>query len=94
MIYTVGGTAESAKITYANGTGGTTIVDSLKDQGTDPNGHVHWTKAVLLPAGEMAYLTAQNSWRTGTVAVKIAVDGQAVKSSESSGEYCIATASY
>lgn len=98
VVYSVSGTSSSAKISYTNETGGTTTVENFKDNGLDMNGNMRWSKLVTLPAGTMAYISAQNDLREGTVRVEIEWSGGVgsrpqTKSSESSGEYCIATAS-
>jgi hypothetical protein len=90
VIYRVEGSAFQAKITYANETNGNTTVTS----GSNEHGHMSWSETVTLPAGSMAYLTAQNQSDSGTVVAEILYQGYLVKSSESSGAYCIATASF
>jgi hypothetical protein len=75
---------------YTNETNGETNVTTGLD--SFPGG-MYWKKDVRLHSGERAYLTAQNDSDHGSVLVEILSDGKVVKSSESSGAYCIATVS-
>jgi hypothetical protein len=85
-------TTPGVSITYANATGGTTSLKSSDDPSMDYDGHLRWHKTLTLPSGTMPYLHAQNQFRTGSIRVDIESGGE-VKSSESTGEYCVAVVS-
>jgi hypothetical protein len=89
IVYRVTGTAYSSNISFTNETDG---MDHLKS-GLSPDGTMFWEKTVTLPAGKFAYLTAQNDTETGSVKVTILSGGEVLKTAQSSGSYCIATAS-
>lgn len=76
-------TGAGMEISYTNGTGGM----------DHEQASVAFIKAVELPAGSLAYITAQNRYDRGRVMVNIVCNGQEVKRSESNGPYAIATAS-
>jgi hypothetical protein len=82
--YRVAGTALAAQLTYANATGGT-------EQHTV---NLPWSSDIFpTSADEFLYISAQNQGEYGSVVVEILVDGVVWKTSESSGQYCIADAS-
>lgn len=89
ITYRVTGTATSAHISYTNETDGTTNVESTLDPETL---NIGWKQTVALKSGAMAYVTAQNGGTKGTVVAEIWYGDTLIKRSESSGEYCIATA--
>ncbi len=70
------------EVSYSNATNGMDHVRSRWD----------WQKTVRLPAGTVAYITAQNQGDHGDVVVNIACNGRDVKGAKSSGAYAIATA--
>lgn len=81
--YEVTGTSGSVSITIYNATGGIEQFNNVKTP---------WDKTIFMKEGFM-YVSAQNQRESGTVKVKIYVDGDLIKESTSEGEYCIATAS-
>ena len=89
ITYRVFGTAFASDITYANETNGTDHVTI----GHNSQGETWWEKAVTLPPGRVAYLSAQNNDDHGSVVAEIIAQGKVIKRSESSGAYCIATVS-
>lgn len=89
ITYRVTGTASSADINFNNETEG---MDHVKS-GYDFKGDMFWEKTITLTGGKMAYVTAQNNGSHGSVTVGILSDGNVIKLSQSSGAYCMATAS-
>ena len=81
--YVVEGSASSAGLTYNNETGGT-------EQQKVP---LPWRKLITVSRGYFAYISAQNQGAYGSITVTILLNGVPVKSSKSSGEYGIASAS-
>ena len=69
-------------ISYNNATNG---MDHVKAAGA-------WDMTVVLPAGTMAYLSAQNDRDHGRVLVRIDCNGEEAQRSESNGAYAIAKA--
>ena len=87
ITYRVTGTASSANVSYTNGTNGSTRVKSRYDH----SGNMTWEEDVVIAHDEMAYLTAQNNGEKVCVVAQILLNGRIIKSSESSGPYCVAT---
>lgn len=81
--YEITGSARSVSVTLSNGEGGTEQFNDVS---------VPWKKTYSIKNG-FVYLSAQNQGSSGTVTVKIYVDGKVIKESSSSGEYVIASAS-
>lgn len=81
--YEVTGTSGYVSVTVSNGSGGTEQFNEV----TTP-----WKKTYITKSGHL-YVSAQNQRSSGSVVVKIYVDGKVVKESSSEGEYCIASAS-
>jgi hypothetical protein len=75
---------EKCDITYTNSSGGTEQVT---------NGTSSWTYSFNAKIGQNLSLSAQNKKETGTITVRIFLDGKEIKSSTSSGAYVIATTS-
>lgn len=83
VTYSVEGTASTVSLTYNNNQGGT-------EQETVT---VPWTRNITAKDGDFLYISAQNQDESGDVVVRIIVDGQEIKHSNSSGRYSIASAS-
>jgi hypothetical protein len=84
VTYYVEGTANAAEITYQNATGGTQM-EEVK---------LPWQKRIYnVGRRAFVYISAQNQGTSGTVKVRIVVNGSEFKKSESSGRYSIASAS-
>ena len=81
--YVVSGSALVASLTYSNLSGGTEQHQVA----------VPWRMYFTASKGHLAYISAQNKAAYGRVRVEILVNGVSVKTSESSAEYGIATAS-
>ena len=81
--YEVTGTAKTVSITMNNATGGTEQFSEVPTP---------WSKSFKMKSGFL-YISAQNQTSSGTVTVKIYVDGKVTQQSTSKGEYVIATAS-
>lgn len=81
--YVVDGTASSASLTYNNASSGT----------EQQKVNLPWRKLMTVRRKYVAYISAQNQGEYGSVSVQILLNGILVKSSESSGEYGIASAS-
>jgi len=81
--YEVSGTSGFVDITVSNGSGGTEQFNKVQTP---------WSKIYYMKKGHV-YVSAQNQRSTGSVVVKIFVDGKLLKESKSEGEYCIASAS-
>lgn len=82
--YSVSGTASSVSLTYENEDGGTSQVSSVP---------LPWSYSFKAKEGDFLYISAQNNSSSGSVNVKISVNGDTRKSSSSDGAYVIATAS-
>ncbi|MGE0811555.1 MAG: hypothetical protein AB7N69_13245 [Immundisolibacter sp.] len=80
--YVVFGSADRAFLTYTNATGGTEQHDV----------NIPWNRRFFARKGDTPYIAAQNKSSDGTIAVLIYLNGEAIKTSESSAEYGIATA--
>lgn len=82
--YEITGTSTSVNVTLNNATGGTEQFSDV----TVPHTYTYddYTSSFL-------YISAQNNGETGSVTVKIYLDGVVTKTSTSSGAYTIATAS-
>lgn len=83
VTYSVEGSASTVSLTYNNGQGGT----------EQEKAAVPWTRNITAKEGDFLYISAQNQDEYGDVIVRITVDGQEVKRSNSSGRYSIANAS-
>ena len=81
--YTVSGSALQASLTFNNQSSGT----------EQHKVWLPWTYSMVVSKGYFAYISAQNQSSYGSVIVKILLNGTEVKSSESTGEYGIASAS-
>lgn len=81
--YEVSGTAKTVSITMNNATGGTEQFSEVPTP---------WSETFKMKSGFL-YISAQNQTSSGTVTVKIYVDGKVTQQSTSEGEYVIATAS-
>lgn len=81
--YTVGGTASSFDITYENEDGGTSQKSDVSSG---------WSYSFEAEEGDFVYISAQNTTDNGSVEVTIYNNGEVFKTSESEGEYVIATA--
>lgn len=88
VSYSISGDGTTAaSLTYANATGGTeqktvTLPTTVPTSGT-----------YSIPPGQFLYISAQNQSSSGSVTVKIMINGNVWKQSTSSGAYAIATAS-
>lgn len=71
------------KVTYQNSSGGT---DHEEVMGS-------WEETVYLKGNDFAYISAQNSRKSGNINVKIYIDDKLCKTSTSSGAYAIASES-
>jgi hypothetical protein len=84
--YSVSGTASTVDITMSN-----------KDDNTEQKGDVSvpWSYSFTKTDSgyQFLYISAQNQHDTGTVTVKIVIDGETVETATSEGAYVIATAS-
>jgi hypothetical protein len=80
--YVIFGSADRAFVTYTNATGGTEQHDVS----------IPWHLRFFARKGDTPYIAAQNKSSEGTIAVLIYLNGEAIKTSESSAEYGIATA--
>lgn len=80
ITYRVGGTADSADVTYSTASG----------QEQQQGAHLPWTKSfkVKRDAFTMVDISAQNQG-SGTVTCEIDVDGVKVKAAKSSGQYAV-----
>ena len=83
VVYSVGGTASSASLTYQNKSGGT---DQKKVS-------LPWTYSFNGKPGDFLYLSAQNEKEYGTVTAEIKLNGTTVQSAESNDGYGIASVS-
>ncbi len=81
--YKITGTAGGADLTYENSTGGTEQKEVK----------LPYEDSFMARRGAYLYISAQNTGEYGTVRCEILVNGQVVKSAESSGAYKIATCS-
>ena len=81
--YSVEGSTSSASLTFTNQSGGT------EQHKVD----LPWRQSMTVKKGFFAYISAQNQKSYGALTVKILLNGIPVKSSDSSGEYGIASAS-
>jgi hypothetical protein len=82
--YRVSGSTNKVSITYANSNEGTSQLTT----------NTPWSyKFSTAKTGQFLYVSAQNQRSSGTVIVEIYRHGTLYKKSESSGAYCIATAS-
>ena len=81
--YKVDGTSGAADVTYRNADGGT-------EQRTV---HFPWEFKFDGDKGAFLYISAQNAWKRGSVRVRIFVNYELRKESESEGAYKIASAS-
>jgi len=81
--YSVEGSTSSASLTFTNQSGGT------EQHKVD----LPWRQSMTVQKGFFAYISAQNQKSYGALSVKILLNGIPVKSSDSSGEYGIASAS-
>ena len=82
--YTVSGTSNHYSVTY-----------STKDGGTSQEGNIqnNWTYTFKTSMNEFLYISAQNQLDSGSVTVKIYINGSLYKTTTSSGPYVIASAS-
>jgi len=76
-------TCAECSLTYSNSSDNT-------EQGSTTNG---WEYGFDAEPGHFLYISAQNKRSSGTVTVKILVNGKVKEESSSSGAYVIATAS-
>lgn len=82
--YEITGTATSVSVTLQNATGGTEQYTSVSVPHTYTfNDYTDW----------YLYIAAQNEGESGSVTVKILVDGEVIDTATSSGAYVIASAS-
>ncbi len=84
VVYEITGTAESVDVTLNSASGGTEQYSNV----SVPHSYRYSNFQ-----DDFLYISAQNNGDTGTVTVKIYVNGKLVKSASSSGAYVIATAS-
>lgn len=84
IVYEITGSAKSADVTLSNSTGGTEQFGNVT---------IPWSYTDKSFSGRFLYISAQNKGEYGTVTVSIYMDGQLFKTSTSSGEYVIASAS-
>ncbi len=84
VVYEVTGSASYASVTLNNSEGGTEQYSKVA---------IPWSYTDNSFADNFLYISAQNQGDSGTVTVKIYVDGAQFKTSSSSGAYVIATAS-
>ncbi|MFA7218425.1 MAG: MmpS family transport accessory protein [Dehalococcoidales bacterium] len=85
VTYQVTGSAPSASVTLFNSTGGMVQYSDVSLPYTKTySDYDYWYASIL----------AQNMGASGSVTVKIIVNGQVVKQSTSSGAYVIATSDY
>ena len=71
-----------ASLTYSNESGGTS---------QETKALLPWVKTFTAKKGAFLYISAQNNY-SGVITTNIYVDGRIVKTSNSSGEFAIATA--
>lgn len=78
------GSGGRASLTYENGQGGTQQEGDVS---------IPWQKTFDMQSGSFLYISAQNKNYSGNITVRIAVDDNEFKRSDSEGEHAIATAS-
>jgi len=83
----------SASVTYRNGSGATEQKKVTLPANLPSAGLLTVASPILATQGTFLYISAQNDSSSGSVVVKIIVDGVVFKQSTSSGAYAIATAS-
>jgi len=79
--YIVEGTTESASLTFINQTGGTEQHDE----------YLPWRNVLIVDKNFHAYISAQKQSEYGSIKTKILLNGHAIKESESSSPYGIAS---
>lgn len=82
--YRVTGTTSNASMTYEGGSGSTEQVQDAR---------LPWSKNITVGSGDFLYVSAQNSWDSGSVTCEIRVDGTIYKHATSQGGYAIVTCS-
>lgn len=89
VLYEVEGTATGTDITLESGTGTTQLTGKAVPLANKTTGKRGIT--ATMSRGAFAYISAQNTGKTGTITCKITVDGVLISTNTSSGSYAIAS---